>query len=108
MLFRSVVPSCRGINQDHPDSSVSLVSTRGHARQMRITCKSFYEYSVLPPRSGHVLLGVLPVSPAANVVEAFVEFPVVEVTRRHDTISARCVNQVFELYSARFPRSLLP
>ena len=103
-----VVPSCRGINQDHPDSSVPLVSRRGCTYWLSITFKSFYVHGILPVRVGHIRAGVLPITPTGNIVQAFVEFPAVEVACRHDTISARCIDQVVELYSALFPGGVLP
>ena len=103
-----VDPSCRGINQAHPDSSVLPVSMRGFVRYVSITFQRFYPHGILPVRVSHILVSVLPISPASDVVEASIKFPVFEVTHRHNAISARGIDQILELYPTLFPGGPLP
>ena len=93
-----VDPSCSGINQTHPDSSEPSVSKVEYTyRGLSITFQSFYPDRVIPLRVWHIPASFLPISPASDIVEAFVKFPVLEVPRRHNTISTRGIDQVVEL-----------
>ena len=81
---------------------------RGYAHHLSLTFQRFYPYCILPRGAWHIPVSVLPISPASDIIEAFVKFPVFEVTRRHNAIPARGVDQILELYPSLFPGGPLP